>query len=141
MSIFWVVRKGDVLLPSESESAAIFSRLPIGKPLRAEVKNPRRGKHHRLFFLLIHRIANATDTDPEALRDHLTVEAGHYYEIKTKRGIRRYPKSISWSAMDQSHFDEVFERIVRAIYESFGIRREDVLAVVADLLAPKTEGR
>lgn len=137
MAELWVRRKGMSLVPADTDSAEILAKLPFEKALRVEVKVPRNAGRHRLFFALVHRIAKAVDVNPEALRDHLTVEAGHFYEVKTKKGVRRYPKSIAWSRMDETEFRDFFEACVRVIYQDWGIARSDVLDAVSDLLEPK----
>lgn len=137
--VFWAIRRGNSLIPDMSDSASEMAKLPFGKRLHVEVKQPRNPGRHRLFFALCHRIADAIDVNAEALRDHLTVKAGHYYEVKTRDGMCRYPKSIAWSKMDETAFKEFFDRCVRIIYDDFGIARPDILDAVGDLLEPKEE--
>ena len=136
MAELYLARKGMALVATDEVSAGILAALPFGKDLKAEIRAPRNPGRHKLFFVLCHRIAAAIDVTPEALRDHLTVEAGYYYEVKTPSGIRRYPKSIAWSKMDETEFRDFFERCVRVIITDWGIKREDVMDAVADLLEP-----
>lgn len=140
MSIFWATRKADSLIPSDSESAAIFSRLSFTALYKVEVKQPRNGGFHRLYWLLCQRMANALGADPDAVSDLLKIRTGHVITIKTKNGIEHFPRSISYAKMDNTQFREFFEKCVVVICEEFGMQRPDVLAAVEDLIMP-TEGR
>lgn len=140
MTVLWLKRVGNALFPDGDDSSAQFAKLPFGKSLRAEVKLPRNVRHHRLYWGLVHRIAAATGTEPEVISDLLKIETGHCVTIKSKRyGQLHLPQSISFAKMDQSQFRDFFESCVKIIYENWGIERADVLEVVSDLLAPKTE--
>lgn len=142
MSIIWLRRVGNTLVADGDDSAAEFAKLPFGKPLQAEVKQPRNVQHHRLYWGLVHRIAAATGVEPENISDLLKIETGHCTIIRSKKyGDIRLPKSISFAKMDQSQFHNFFEACVRVIYENWGIVRADVLEAVSDLLTPKTERR
>ncbi len=79
-------------------------------------------------------MASALGVNPEGLRDHLTVRAGHVIVVKTKDGIREYPASIAFANMDQLAFNDFFNRCVVVICDDWGLRRPDVLDAVRDLL-------
>ncbi len=134
MTDFWGIRAGNSISPTDAESWSEFCRVPIGKPLHIEVKQPRNSQHHRLFFALVHRMAQALGVNSEALRDHLTVRAGHVNVVKTKDGIREYPASIAFHAMDQLEFNQFFNRCVVAICEDWGMKKPDLLDAVRDLI-------
>lgn len=134
MSEFWAVRKGDALYPAEAESAVVFSRLPLGKALKIDAKQQRNGNHHRLFWVFCTRIANALGIEAEAVSDHLKVETGHCYTIKTRKGWVKYPKSISYAKMDQTEFGNFFDRCIVLVCEEWGMQRADVLDAVKDIV-------
>lgn len=138
---FWAQRSGDNLVPADAESWAEFSRVPFGKPLHVEVKQPRNGAHHRLFFALIHRMANALGVNAEALRDHLTVRAGHVNTVKTAGKVLQYPASIAFHKMDQTEFSQFFQQCVTVLCEDWGMKRPDVLDACKDLIDGGTEKR
>jgi len=123
------------LRPVDQESLDEFSRLPVGKPLHVEVKQPRNAAHHRLYWSLCARIANALGTTTaENVSDVLKIATGHFTLVNTKRyGRVHIPKSISFAAMDQTEFREFFERCVLVIYEEWKIDPE----LVSDLLVPE----
>lgn len=135
---FWAYRKGNTLVPSEGESAAIFSRLPFSSSVHVEVKKPRSGAQHRLYWLLCQRIGNAVGVEAETVSDLLKIRTGHVTTVQTKRGVERFPKSIAYASMDQTQFQAFFDRCLVVISEEFGIARPDLLAVMEDLIAPST---
>lgn len=140
MSEFWAYRNGDNLTPADSESAAIFSRVPFGSPVHVEVKQPRNGKQMRLYWALCQRIANAVGADAEGVSDLIKLRTGHVHIVSTKKGIERFPRSISFAKMDGTSFSEFLDKAILVICEDFGMSRPDVLAAVQDLIVP-TEQR
>jgi len=90
---------------------------------------------------LVHRIADGIGCEPEALSDHLKVRAGHVNIVRTRGGVKHYPASISFAAMDQTKFSDFFNRCVAIIVEDLGIRRPDVLDQVRDLIDGGAEVR
>lgn len=143
MSEFWVRRDPITagLHPIDEASIDAFSRLPLRADLHVEVKLPRNGAHHRLYWSLCQRIGGALGIDSENVSDVLKISTGHCKFVRSKRyGVLRVPKSISFAAMDQAAFREFFERCVVCICEEWSIERKDVLAAVEDLLVP-TERR
>lgn len=137
MSEFWVRREGSTLHPTDAESRELIDKLPREKLLHVEVKLPRNGAHHRLYWGLCQRIGAALGIDSENVSDVLKISTGHCKFVRSKRyGVLRVPKSISFAAMDQAAFSEFFERCVVCICEEWSIERKDVLAAVEDLLVP-----
>lgn len=138
MSEFWARRSGDHLYPIGPEDHAELTKLPgMGADLLVTVKRPRNGAHHRLYWTMCQRIANAVGSEPENVSDLLKIATGHCTLVRTKGyGDVRFPKSISFAAMDQSAFSSFFERCLKVIYSEWGIARADIVAELADLLTP-----
>lgn len=131
---FWCERIAGALRPVDQESLDEFSKLPVCKPLHVEVKQPRNAAHHRLFWALCARIANARGVEAENIADVLKIATGHFQLVRTKKyGDIHIPKSISFAKMDQTEFRNFFERCVIVIYEEWKIEPE----MVADLLVPQ----
>lgn len=118
----WLKRSGNALLPDGDEAIAEFSRVPFGKSIHAELRQPRNAKFHRLFFALVHRIAAAKGVETETVTDMLKIATGHCTTIKSKSlGVLRLPKSISFAAMNELEFREFFNRCVETILTEWGI--------------------
>lgn len=138
MATFWAIREGMALRPFGAESAAVFGKMPFDKTFHVEVKQPRNGKHHRLYWTLCTRIGDAVGLDAEDVSDVLKKHTGHIREVKTKRGIEQFPKSISFAAMDQTAFSTFFDKCILVITTEWGIARADILECIQDLLTEKT---
>lgn len=125
MTILWVQKRSNALVPDGDESIAEFAKLPFGKSLQCEVKRPRNGPHHRLFWTICTRIANGIGTNEENVSDLLKISTGHYTLVKSKSlGELKLPKSISFAAMEQTDFSVFFERCLVIIFEEWGIDRD-----------------
>lgn len=140
MAEFWATRKGDSLVPDGAESFAAFSKIPFGKTVKVEAKQPRNSGHHRLFWALCARIGDAVGASSENVCDLLKIETGHCDIVRSKKyGEIRLPRSISFAKMDQTEFRVFFERCVIVICDTWGMDRRDVLAAVEDLLIPQAQ--
>lgn len=117
MSKVFMVRTMAGLAPDQTDerSIAALKGVKIGQAVMVEVTRPRNLQMHRLYWAMVGKIADAVDLPAEAVSDHLKCETGHCHVIKTKSGVRRYPKSIAFAAMDQPAFREFFERCCRVI--------------------------
>jgi len=135
--LYWATREGMTLRPYGAESASVFSKLPLGKVVQVEVKQPRNAKHLRLYWTLCHRIGDAIGVEAEDLSDVLKLRTGHVRVIKTRRGTETLPASISFAKMTQEDFSKFYERCVTLITTEWGIARADVLECVKDLLEPR----
>src|SRR4051812_3219687 len=120
MSDFYARRVNNALLPDGDESIAEFAKLPFGKSLRVEVRQPRNVQFHKLYFALCKRIADGIGSTSENISDVLKVATGHVHIIRTKSyGDVTVPKSISFAKMDQTEFSGFFERCVKVIYDEW----------------------
>lgn len=129
-----------MLRPYGAESAAAFGKLPFGKTVRVEVKQPRNGKFHRKYWLLCARIGDAVGVDSENVSDLLKIETGHCTIVKSKTyGELRLPRSISYAAMDNAAFSEFWDKCVQVICSTWGIARADALEAVKDLIHDQAE--
>ena len=133
MTFLFVQKVGDALVPDSDESREILEKLAPGRSYRCEVKQPRNLQFHRLYFALCQRIGSGVGLTAENVSDLFKLATDHVTVIKTKAGMVKVPKSISFQAMDNTEFSAFFERCVAAAYEHWGIDPADV----ADLLAPE----
>lgn len=138
MAELWVRRVGEALWADGNESIAEFAKLPFGKGLRAEIKQPRNPAFHRLYFALCHRIAGGIGSDAETISNVFKFATGHVDTIKTKSyGEVKIPKSISFAKMDGTQFREFFDRCIAVAFSEWGLDAE----AFSDLLDQKTEQR
>jgi hypothetical protein len=134
MAEFWCEKIAGALRPVDAESYDEFQKIPIGKPLHVEVKQPRNAAFHRLYWALCARIAEARGVTSENVSDVLKIATGHFTLARTKSyGDIHIPKSISFAKMDETEFRSFFERCVLVVYEEWQIEPESV----NDLLLPQ----
>ncbi len=134
MAGLWVRRVGEGLWADGNESVAEFAKIPFGKPLKAEVKQPRNPRYHRWFFAICARIAGGIGSDAETVANVFKFATGHVDTIKTKTyGEVRIPKSISFAKMDDLLFHEFVEKCIATAYTEWHIDPADL----ADLLTPQ----
>lgn len=135
MTVFYVKRVGNILVPDGSESNEEFEKVPRDKSLRCEVKQPRNGAHHRLFWTMCARIGQGIGESAEWVERAFKV-ATKYFDIYTYAGAEHLVlRSISYAEMDQIAFREWFEKCVQVAYEEWGVPPESL----ADLLAPQED--
>lgn len=138
MADLWMVREGLALRPYGAESAAVFGKIGFKQPVYVEVRQPRNGPHHRLFWTMCARIGAAVGCEAEDITYILKKRTGHVRQIRTKSGVEEIPLSISFAKMDQIAFKAFFDKCLYVIENEFGIVRPDILAALGDLLEPET---
>lgn len=134
MAELYLKRVGMALWPEGDDSIAAFSKIPFGKSLKAEVKQPRNPRYHRWFFAICSRIAGGIGSDAETVANVFKFATGHVEIIKTKSyGEVKIPKSISFAQLDDLAFHEFVEKCIQTAYTEWQIDPADL----ADLLAPQ----
>lgn len=101
--------------PSDAAAAEYHKALKIGQTVRATVKIPRSGPHHRLIFALLQLCyQNLPEKYAELWRSFdqfrkaIALEAGHVEIIKRRDGeIVQVPGSLSFDALDEREFTKV----------------------------------
>ena len=80
-----------------------------------------RGNHKR-FFAFINMSFDMQDEfdSPEIWRKYITMKAGFFDEIVTKKGIQYWPQSIAWERLDEIEFKELFAKVVNAFIKYYG---------------------
>lgn len=124
MATMFMQRKGDGLFPASALEASQVEGLPVGVPLRVEVKRPRSGKHHRLMWAIFSAAADALNNGPasdggewdaERVCDVCKVGAGYAWKRRATayeceaNGVPHgswvmSPASISFKSMDETEF-------------------------------------
>ncbi len=136
MTILYLRRVGNALFPDGDESICELLKLPFGKSLKAEIRQPRNPAFHRLYFALCHRIADGIGSDAEAISTVFKYATGHVETVKTKTyGEVKIPKSISFAKLDNTGFREFFNKCTAVAFTEWGLDA----SAFSDLLDPKTE--
>jgi hypothetical protein len=144
-------KAGDAcLVPLSDLDRDFLAEVPSEVPVRVRVTRPRSGRHHRLFFGLLHKVVenqNFYKTVDELLT-YLKTQLGYVEKIRFHDG--KYflqTMSISFDKMPQDEFRNFFERSVDLIVSEVlpGVSKEDLLREVEEMLGIQhnisTDGR
>lgn len=97
--------------PADEPSAELWKKYKTGEVYRGDVVKPRSYQHHKLCFALLNMTyANQERyTNFETFRKAVAIEAGHVDElIKIDGEVTYLPKSLSYDALDEIEFTQVF---------------------------------
>lgn len=111
--------------PNDEQAEAYRRALKIGTVVRATVKIPRYGPHHRMVFALLQLTYSNLPEQYAAMwpsfehfRKAVAVEAGHFEELIARDGeIYRIPGSLSYDTLDELQFDRVSKAMLRICAE------------------------
>lgn len=127
----FVQKTPDGLLRPISESdVEALKAVPVGKPVRATVTQPRNVKFHKKCFALLKlsfdlwaermpmREYKGTPVraDFERFRKDLVILAGFYRPVFNARGeVRVEPESLNFASMSEERFAEVYSALIDTI--------------------------
>jgi hypothetical protein len=115
--------------PDDQQAENYRRALKPGTRVRATVKIPRYGPHHRMVFALLQltysnlpeRYASIWPSF-EHFRKAVAVEAGHFEEVISRSGeVFRIPGSLSFDALDELQFDRVSKAMLRVCADVLGV--------------------
>lgn len=138
-----VMRKhGAALVPDEQEAAEVLSRIPEGKEVVVEVKQPRNVRAHRLYWALMGLLADNVDWIPHKDAASVMLKiATHEVDtiIDGRTGEVTYvPRSINWESMEQGRFGRFLDRALFVITTRWlpGNSPEELQQRVFDMIDP-----
>ena len=103
-----VQRRGDFLVPQAPTDSDRIRALPAGKPLRIDVRQPRRSNPQlRLYWAMLGLVCDNLDQPmkPETLHEWLKMKLGVVEPIKLRSGaIDTVPGSVAFDKMDHAEF-------------------------------------
>jgi hypothetical protein len=103
-------------------------KLKLGEVYEADIKHPRNIGFHKKFFALLN--VGHTNTKLhlpfEVFREVMTMRAGFVEIHDTGKGLHYRPKSISFAAMDEAQFQDVYSRVLDEIIKDIGCTTEEI---------------
>ena len=112
---------------------------PEGGFVMMESKTARNPEQHDLYWALCDLVAFQTDTTKRAVSDWLLTKTNMVDMLFYPDGeMQLRPKSIAWESMEQTEFDEFFQRAVPLIADLLGSAPKEVLQCFYDLLDKDT---
>lgn len=135
------------LVPDDDRTREALGKIRMGELVRVDMKRTRNGKHHRLFWALMTLVYQNLPEDTAALYRNVDqfvaavkIAAGHYEEVTTPGGVtHRLPKSISFSKMDQTAFDQFFNDVCDLIIKHFlpGVTSQELKNEVGNMVGTR----
>lgn len=127
------------LRPVDDTGQDALRRIKNGALLTVEMKQPRNGNHHRLYWALINVVFQNQERypDAESLHSAIKIAAGIRTEIELPNGIKGYiPGSIAFHKMDQAEFNLFYDRVCDIIAKHFlpGVTDAELKAEVASMV-------
>lgn len=99
----------------------LIERLETGAHLKIEYARPRNPGHHRKFFALLQLIADNSEVydTPEKALVALKLVTGYADPIihPSTGEVQLIPRSISYEGMDQTEFDEFYNRAIDGVLQ------------------------
>lgn len=108
------------LYPSDFEEK---KRLKIGEEYEVSIRSPRNYKFHKKFFALLNLAFENQDRikNFELFRAAILIECGYYHEVHIRDAIHVFPKSISFSNMDDTEFEKLYNSVHKYCTELLGL--------------------
>lgn len=109
----------EALMPYDQDAKDAIGKMKSGDVVRVKgVTRPRNPHHHRLYWAMLSKIVDNTDMfqDPEQLHYMLKIAIGHTRPFINSKGQVFYePLPTDFASMDQTEFDNYFDRCVNVI--------------------------
>ena len=149
MTEMTMVRTHDGFRPSSPEDQDLLKRWKLGDLATLDVKRPRNGKYHRMFFAMLDVAFDAWEPpvqeyrgmtvqkNRERFRKDLIISAGFYDVVSNIKGeVRAEAQSISFAKMDDTEFERVYSKVADVVLQTILTRytREDLDNVVNQIL-------
>ena len=107
------------LSPDDDNAREALQGLPPGTLVSCEVVRPRNLQHLRLYWKLCATIGDAIGAHRDTVSDVIKLRTGHCVTVQTKKGLHQFPRSISFSKMDQAGFNKFFNDACMVVCEEF----------------------
>lgn len=105
-------------------------KIKPNEPYEFEFKKPRNYKFHCKFFALINMVFQNQEvySNIDDMREDLIADAGFYYTVIDMHGNeRKKAKSISFAAMDEIEFNDLYSRVIDSIVNWLKWERQDII--------------
>lgn len=127
------------LEPVDEAGRDVLRGLQNGAIVKVDVKRPRNVQHHRKFYALCNLVYENQEHygSVEHVVAALKVAIGHCDFIQTPAGMCAIPKSIAFHNMDQTAFNDFYEKCVAVIVTKFlpGVSRADLQEEILQMVA------
>jgi hypothetical protein len=128
-----MIKQGGLLRPANQVDADVLAKIKTGAVVQAEIKQPRNPRFHRKFFAMLGLAFEYWTPGPVTLPDGSAFEAEKSFDRFRKdvlilsgfrtlvvniKGEARYEaESISFSAMDEGKFHDVYRAVFSTCWQ------------------------
>lgn len=112
-------------MPASAHDAEEFEKLRITSEYKCDLRKARNPDHHRKGFALIKLIFDSQEkyTTIEDVLTELKLLTGWYrHHVRSNGEIVYLPKSISFADMDQTEFEEFYDRAIDVAINQYGLK-------------------
>lgn len=126
----YVQRRGNCLVPEMQTDGDLIQRIPLGQRVKITVTEGRSPAKLRLYWSYLGRVVKACHCapSPEALHDVVKLHTGFVTPVLVKGFTVAVPKSISFSSMSESEFDDFLRTAEKWIVETYGVSIADAFS-------------
>jgi hypothetical protein len=131
--VIYVKRRGNQLFPEMQADADLIQRLSADTRIKITVTEGRSPAKLRLYWAYLGRVVKACECapSPEALHDVVKLHTGFVTPVMVKGFTVAVPKSISFSSMSESEFDDFLRTAEKWLIETYGISISDAFEEAA----------
>ena len=130
MEIYLVKQFNGMYKPAYDSDLEKSKKHKVNDIIKFEATKPRNIKFHKKFFSLINMVFQNQEvyTDINNLRKELTKACGFYTEYVNHKGVTVYEaKSISFAKMDNTEFDELYNKFLDVVVLIFKWDKAEIL--------------
>lgn len=107
------------LVAADQESAKVLEKMHEGESIHVKGSRQRNPGHHRKAFALLNEVYQSQTyyATLEDMLDDIKISIGHCKKVISLQGgvVRYIPKSINWGSMDQTTFEQFYDKMVNFI--------------------------
>lgn len=129
MELYLVKQLNGSLLPAYDSDYEKVKKIKQGDTVKCEVTKPRNIRFHKKFFALMNLVYQNQERYEhiDDLREQLTISAGYCTTTYTLEGVEQQKaKSISFAAMDELEFGELYNALLDVIVKYFHFDRIEI---------------
>lgn len=123
-----LVKKFNGLHPVYDSDKAALDKIGNGEIVEVSIKKTRNYRFHKKFFALAKLVFDNQDTIKtfDQFMFVWKLKAGHYQEVNTGKGVIYMPKSISFEKMNESEFEEFYNKFALIARAEIGCTNEEI---------------
>jgi hypothetical protein len=124
----YLYKSGFALFPAYPSDSDLMAVMVEGEVWSCEVKKSRNYKNHKRFFALLKLGFEAQNsfTAFDWFREFILIKSGNFESCQTPDGFMYRAKSISFAAMDDLEFSDLFRDVQNAIIREHKITAEQI---------------